>query len=103
MKKNEFVKRFSLVTSTFQKIGLTGLPGTLEKALDLPLLALRLQRRQAAPAKAGRNPFDVKHDRLFHCRTALLMKSSVPHPISTKPAFQDKGSVPGGSANATVR
>jgi len=40
------------------------------------------------------------------CRTSLLVKSSVIHAMSIKPAFQgpaSRGSVPGGSANATAR
>jgi hypothetical protein len=45
---------------------MTDSAGTLGKALDLParsLLALKLQRRQAASAKAGRNLFSVRYDR----------------------------------------
>ena len=40
------------------------------------------------------------------CGTSLFVKSSVIHAMSTKPAFQgvaSRGSVPGGSANATAR
>jgi predicted GIY-YIG superfamily endonuclease len=39
----------------------------------------------------------------YLCWTTFLVKSSVAHPISTKPAFQGVGSVPGRPANATVR
>ena len=60
--------------------------GTLEKALE-------------------RNLLNVEHDRpLSRLRrdwTSLLVKSTVAHPISTKPAFQGVGSVPGGVVQCT--
>ena len=56
--------------------------GTLEKVLE-------------------RNLLNVEHDRplsrLWRDWTSLLVKSTLAHPISTKPAFQGVGSVPGGS------
>jgi len=51
--------------------------GTLEKALERNLLLSTTIR--------------------YLCRTSLLVKSTVTHPISTKPAFQGVRSVSGGA------
>jgi len=62
-------------------------------------------RRIAAghfPKALERNLLNVKHDyslsRLWRDWTSPLVKSSVTHPNTIKPAFQGVGSVPGGSA-----
>jgi len=61
-----------------QKITMTDPAGTLEKALE-------------------RNLLKVEHGHRYLCWTSLLVKSTVTHPISMKPAFQGVGSVPGGA------